>query len=399
VFLSMLNRTILWDLLKIFSLSLVSITGLLLMAGVVKEAQNQGLGPLQILQIIPLIIPSTLPYTIPATTLFTTCVVYGRLANDNEILAIRAAGVNVLRVIWPALLLGLATTLITMVLYFSIIPMTFHLMKTMFLDDIDSLIYTKLKHDKSFSHPKLDYEVTVKRVQGKQLIEPIFKHKDMQSNKYDVVAWAQEAEIMVDKNNNQILIHMSNCYVTTDQVGDGVFIKDKWFPVEFPPDLGLDRKNRRSDMTWEELLARKATLQQEIEHAKAKVKFCIARLGLANPPENLDKYIHNLKVEEKYLHSQLLDVEAELVRRPALAVGCLCFVLVGCPVGIWFSRSDYLSAFVTCFLPIVLIYYPLVLCGENLARAGTVHPVPAIWAANAAFALVGLILYRRLLKN
>src|SRR5215472_14326989 len=114
---SILHRMILWELLKVFALSLLGITGILLMAGIVAEASQQGLGPLQILAIIPLLIPSTLPYTLPTTTLFTTCVVYGRLAHDNEILAIRAAGVNLLKVVWPAVFLGLAMSGVTLGLY------------------------------------------------------------------------------------------------------------------------------------------------------------------------------------------------------------------------------------------------------------------------------------------
>ena len=90
VFSSILNRMILGELLKVFVISLVGITGLLLMGGIVAEATQQGLGPAQILAVIPLLIPSTLPYTLPTTTLFATCVVYGRLAHDNEILAIKA---------------------------------------------------------------------------------------------------------------------------------------------------------------------------------------------------------------------------------------------------------------------------------------------------------------------
>src|ERR1700758_5546709 len=102
VFWSILHRTILLELTKVFVMALVAITGILLMAGIVAEASQHGLGPAQILAVIPLIIPSTLPYTIPATTLFATCVVYGRLAHDNEILAIKAAGINVMQVVWPA---------------------------------------------------------------------------------------------------------------------------------------------------------------------------------------------------------------------------------------------------------------------------------------------------------
>src|SRR5438874_3835769 len=97
---------ILWELAKVFLMSLIGITGMLLMAGIVAEASQHGLTPMQILAAIPLLVPSTLPYTIPATTLFATCVVYGRLAADNEILAIKAAGINILSVVSPSVLLG-----------------------------------------------------------------------------------------------------------------------------------------------------------------------------------------------------------------------------------------------------------------------------------------------------
>jgi lipopolysaccharide export system permease protein len=74
-------------------------------------------------------------------------------------------------------------------------------------------------------------------------------------------------------------------------------------------------------------------------------------------------------------------------------------VLIGCPVGIWFSRSDYLSAFITCFLPIVFVYYPLMLCGTNFAKEGKFHPAATVWAADILVALVGVGLFSRLLKN
>src|SRR5262245_31789055 len=115
------------------------------MAGIVAEASRHGLGPLQILAIIPLIIPSTLPFTIPATTLFATCVVYGRLAHDNEILAIKAAGINLLKVVWPAVILGVVMSAVTLGLYYRIIPHTHQLMRSMFLNDVEELLYGMLK--------------------------------------------------------------------------------------------------------------------------------------------------------------------------------------------------------------------------------------------------------------
>ena len=68
--------------------------------------------------------------------------------------------------------------------------------------------------------------------------------------------------------------------------------------------------------------------------------------------------------------------------RPGFALGCLCFALVGCPVGIWFSRSDYLSAFIICFLPIVTVYYPLMFFTINLARYGKMPPLFVVYTAD-----------------
>ena len=92
MFWHILQRTIFFELIRIFALALLGITGIIVMAGIVAEATQRGLSPAQIIIAIPLLVPSFLPYTVPATTLFATCIVYGRLAHDNEILALKSAG-------------------------------------------------------------------------------------------------------------------------------------------------------------------------------------------------------------------------------------------------------------------------------------------------------------------
>ena len=202
-----LHRMILWELTKVFLMSLIGITGILLMAGIVAEASQQGLGPTQILAAIPLLVPSTLPYTIPATTLFATCVVYGRLSADNEILAVRAAGVNLLAVVWPGLLLGLVMSGVTMGLYYRVIPYTHHLLRQMVFNDAEELMYSLLAKQKSITHPQMPYAMWVKGVEGRKLLDPLFKNKDPETGK-TVVAHAREAELRVDTGKNLLLVRM-----------------------------------------------------------------------------------------------------------------------------------------------------------------------------------------------
>jgi lipopolysaccharide export system permease protein len=401
VFWSILHRTIFWELTKVFLLSLLGITGILLMAGIVAEASRHGLGPGQILAIIPLIVPSTLPYTIPATTLFATCVVYGRLAADNEILAIRAAGVNLLVVIWPAVLLGALMSALTVGLYMDVIPTTHHMMRSMVLDDVEDFLYAMLRQDNVLKYPKMNYEMYVKRVQDRKLIEAEFKRRDPKTQAYDLVARARDAELHVHMGNKQLFIHMRNCYVTSSNPDDGTgFFLDKVWPVDLPEDLYKEQaKHRGSDMTWLELQEDHDRRMHEIEGIDAKIALTTTQLSLARRIDQLPKHLANLKSMRHQRWSEALNLEVEMHMRPAVGMGCLCFVLVGCPVGIWFSRSDYLSAFITCFLPIVFVYYPLLLCGLNLAKSMRIPLVVSIWAADGLMALVALGLFRRLLRN
>ena len=148
VFGSILNRMIFWELVKVFLLSLGSLTGMFLMAVVIQEGSRLGLGMWQLLGIIPLFIPNLLPYTIPATTLFASCVVYGRLAHDNEVIAIKSAGVRLYRIIAPAVLLGCITTAITAGLYHTVIPRSQQLLQQSVLKDPEEVLYNLLKRER-----------------------------------------------------------------------------------------------------------------------------------------------------------------------------------------------------------------------------------------------------------
>jgi lipopolysaccharide export system permease protein len=390
---------ILWELAKVFALSLVAITGILLMAGIVAEASQQGLGPLQILAIIPLLIPSTLPYTLPTTTLFATCVVYGRLSHDNEILAIRAAGVSLLKVVGPAVFLGLLVSAVTMSLYYRLIPYTHHLMRSRFLNDIEELMYAMLKKDKQIDHPKLDYAMWVQRVEGRKLIGATFKRRDPKKGYWVYVAQAQEADLRVDARNQKVLVHMRYGSFYSEPDGSRAYFDDRVFDVPLPGIFGPERPRRARDLSWQEIYQRRQEMVEKDEALASEIVLDTSPLMMVTPPGTLPQHLANLREARQFARGEILSFDAELQMRPALSCGCLCFVLVGCPVGIWLSKSDYLSAFITCFLPIVFLYYPLLLCGTNLAKEGKVHPALGVWAADAFLVLVSLVLLRRLLKN
>ena len=81
---SLLQRYILNDLVRVFAFLLAALTVLLVFVGVFHEATENGLGPYQIIQILPYVVPSMLPFAIPATLLLAISVVYGRVSGEGD---------------------------------------------------------------------------------------------------------------------------------------------------------------------------------------------------------------------------------------------------------------------------------------------------------------------------
>lgn len=395
---SILHRMIFRELLRIFLLSLFGITGILLMAGIIAEASQQGLGPKQIIAIIPLLLPSTLPYTIPATTLFATCFVYGRLSADNEILAVRAGGISMTKVLWPGMILGLVTSGVTLGLYHTVIPYTHHILRSMFINDAEGVLYNMLRTNQQINYGRLDYAIFVKGVQGRRLLSPVFKRRDTKLET-DVVAVAREAELRVDLNNKVILVQMKFGEVWSRNGTTAEFV-DRLFDVPLPDDVGKQSFRRPRDMTWEELEEFNAMEIQERDQCRAEIDHLesVARHGILDESQNsqLNASRHKMRSAEGRMRAILVEKHM----RPALALGCLFFVLVGCPVGIWFSKGDYLSSFITCFLPIVFLYYPFILCSTTMVKdtnKGISEWI--IWGPDLLMASLGTVLFRRLLRN
>ncbi|MFH1746146.1 MAG: LptF/LptG family permease [Planctomycetota bacterium] len=104
-----LHAYVLRELLKTFALTLVALTALFTMGGgLYNVLRYEGISAGDILGFIPMLIPIVLTLTMPVAALFAASIVYGRLTADNELLACRAAGVNVHRLFLSAILLSVA---------------------------------------------------------------------------------------------------------------------------------------------------------------------------------------------------------------------------------------------------------------------------------------------------
>jgi lipopolysaccharide export system permease protein len=408
---TLLNRLIFGELLKVFAMALTVLTALLVSALLIQQGMQMGLSVVQVIRAIPLFIPNTLPYTIPATTLFASCVVYGRLAHDNEVVAIKAAGVHLATILKPAFILGIMAAVTTAALYHTAIPLSQQLLYQQLLDNPEELVYNMLRRDRCVRHPAMAYVLYVRDVQGKRLIDVVIKKRAKVRNArtgieaylgYEVVARAREARLRVDPVDGKLYVDPDR-FVIYDKTTAGASASNGPFPMDLPEGLnGKDSKTRISAMLWEELPSRIIMAQEDTAASEQRRKDNLdAAMNITNPETRqlaLEQDRH-YKLQVDYFRRTQRNLEAEYYQRPALAFGCLLFALVGCPVGIWANRADYLSTFVICFLPVMFVYYPLFLAGCGMGKDGKIPLMLGCWLANIAFSVIAVVLNIRLLRR
>lgn len=408
---STLNRMIFWELVRVFLLSLGTLTGLFLIVLVVQQASVLGLSLGQIIRVAPLLIPSMLPLTIPATTLFASCVVYGRLSHDNEVVALKAAGVKLYGIVRPALVLGVLTTITSAALYHTTIPVTQQRFYEEVLADPEEVLYNMLRRDRCLRHANMPYVLYVNDVQGKRLIDVVIKRrvkvKDPQTGAevsigFDYIARMNEARMRVDPATGQILIE-SNRVAVYEQSTSLTLYNPPPYSWELPDSVsGKEARLKISALTWDQLPARAATVQEELDEVLANRAAQEAEIArIADPSlriyaqDQLKHYQYQIEAKTR----QIRNLRAEIHARPALAVSCLVFALVGCPVGIWANRADYLSTFLICFIPTLLVYYPLYLAGSDMGKNGRIPLAVGCWLADAVMGGLAILLTWRLLRR
>ena len=127
------------------------------------------------------------------------------MSADNEVLVLRAAGVNIYHLLWPALALGIGTTAATAALYYDTIPRSQQLLQAQFENDAEDILYGMLKREGGLRQANLDYVLFVRDVQGRDLIDVVIKKRNRQADRqaddrqgqYEMVARAQTAKIRV----------------------------------------------------------------------------------------------------------------------------------------------------------------------------------------------------------
>ena len=213
----LLQRYILAELLRVFVFVLSVLTVLLGFLGVFQQITERGLGPLQVLQVMPYLIPSLVPYTIPATLLLSVCVVYGRMAGDQEITAAKAAGISVMSLLAPSLFFGAVMSIASLLLTDQVIPWAESKIERIVASGMKDIVLDLLRNQNQIT---IDgYAISVRDVtEDGKLIRPTFRYSP--NGKQQLTAQAQEAELArFDLEQQLVVVRFSR--VQLDVPGQG----------------------------------------------------------------------------------------------------------------------------------------------------------------------------------
>ena len=369
-----MTQYVLRELVKVFLYALVALTGAMLVVGVVQEALKQGLPPAQILRLVPYILPGTLRVAVPVALLLGTTSLYSRMSGCNEVVAIKALGISPVAILWPALAVACLLSFVTVWLNDVAVSWGRLGVQRVVLEGVEEIVYGILRTEGCYSTPRLS--VTVKGIDGRRLISPIVTIA-ARGDAPAMEMGAREATLEADPAQNVLKVILRNGWY---EIGKGLAMRNPDVQ-ELPIPLSeASRADERSDNPsclplWRipsEVAAQQDAIQRHDEELAATAAF---QMLTGDFDGATGAEWGRREAEAAEMRSRLCRLQTEPYRRWSAGFSCLFFVWVGAPIAIWLRNKDFLTSFFLCFLPILAVYYPLLMLGEDLSTSGTLPHV------------------------
>ena len=280
------------------------------------------------------------------------------MSQDSEIIAFKAAGLSMVTLIIPAVLLSLIVAIISAQTSFQIAPWGNRQFE---------VLYTKLGNSKAaatikagtFSEGFFDMVVYANDVDSEQgFLKDVFIYNERDAdNPLTIIAKA--GQVIPDEKNpgHSTLLRLLN--------GD------------------IHRKSK----------------------THTKIKFETYDLQLVDPikfeereksPQSLTiQDLRNLLTDPKIKDTDRRIYETEFHKRWAISVLCLVFAMIGVALGIQTNRRQQKSSGLILCLGVIIVYWILYVVLEGMARNGQIQPALAIWTPNLLFSVLCVYLLRK----
>jgi len=348
-----LDRYIFREITIPFLLGMTAFTGALLMGRFLKIADlivAKGVPAKEICLLIAYLFPSFALVTIPMALLLAILLAFGRLSSDSEIIAMKASGVGLPRLMIPVLAFAAIATLATLATSVYAVPAGNSAFKELLSKTIENSADLEIR-ERVFvdTIPGLviyvnSYDKTTRTMKGVMI-------QDDRNPENPLTIFASQGSVSIGAPSRQIRLRLEGGSIHNIHESSYRLVDFREYELDIKLDRTIKSINRNElDMTLQEL---ESGISGNIKDPRVKK-----------------------------------DMELEYHRRFATPFACLVFAIAGVPLGIQNRRSGKGGGFAVS-IGLLILFYIVLSVFKTLGEKGILNAALAMWAPNTIFIILG----------
>ena len=348
------------EVLVPFALGLFIFTFVLLMFQILKITEmvvNYGIPIGDVIKVLMYILPPFLVFSVPMAFLLAVILGVGRLSSDSELMAMKASGISLAQLYPPVLVLSLLAYAASAFLSLEADPWGKQNFKRM-LYEVGRKNATLGLKQQIFNDRFENLVIYVDDIDpATQSLTGVFIVDERNPEVPNIII-AQSGQLASGETASRLVVHLVNGSIHRTLV-DPTTYENAHFERY---DIVLDFAKAVQDDTY-----KKTYLEMTLPELRA--------------------YIADMKKsgEDPY---QMRRAWTEYHKKFAFPFACVVFGLMAVPMGVSPPRSGRGQGF-TMAIVILGAFYLMFRLGETLSWKAVVHPMAAMWAPNAIFAVLG----------
>lgn len=380
-----LYRQTIKDFIGPFALAVVVMAGILLMDKIfllIDLLVRKGVNFIVVSELMFYSLPFVISFSIPIGVLIASVMVFGRITHDNELIAIRSAGINPIRLLYPFIFLIAFITLLMVYFNGYILPEASHRARNLITDIAQKKPSIRI-YEGVFLEDFPGYIIYLGSID------------DRTGRISDVTIWEQktrgEPPILIKSKSGKISTSVDARYFIfeldageiSELIGEDKYrhLSFEQHQINLEIDLDFIRRERKyrsnREMVYNDLYQRIYALKQEKKTIEREIN-----LIKKNPLNEVTRYhLEDYESKLRYKRNEYNRFATEIEKRYALAFSCVIFLFFGAGLGMFLKRSGLGTGFIIGLL-FFAGYYILFIAGEEFSQSGRVIPFIGVWFGN-----------------
>lgn len=393
-----LDRYILREHVGPFCFSLVALTTVLLLNQVLKLMRyivDKGLEVSVVGELFLLSLPFIVVLTVPMAVLVATVLAFGRLTEDTELIAMKAAGVPLSRLMAPSIVAATLMGVGLAIFQDRVVPETNHRIRNLTSDiarkkptfSLEPGVMADLDAQTRLRAESVDHRTG-------ELAE--VRLLELRANAPPVTFVAPQGRTSITEDGLLTLDLFDGEVLEPSSEGSDALRITRFGTYSFVFDVDTELNRTESGFRGDRELSI-ADMQKRISIDQRVLddnweKLSLARTQAQWPPTR-DEWNRWQRWERVIdgKERQINRYRVELHKKLAISAACLSFVLIGAPLGAIQRRGGNLVGVATCLL-LFISHYICLVGGERLADRGILDPAVAMWSPDIVVAVIGLAL-------